>query len=184
MNARFALAAIMITAFVASQASATVLSASGQAVGTKASKADYLRVTHVQAELNTTMKDINDAAVASSPLSAPAPSTGQSGFLLQEREGEGGKNYGDPTPPGIPHDDGLDDGRLMVPGSIRGGQDPGTYSDNRRSMGNRRGGGGGGNKHGGGAHAAPEPSTWMLLGVGLALFGGYATMRRRMALEN
>ncbi len=188
MNARHALAAFVITAFAASQASATVLSASGQAVGTKSSKADYLQVTQVQKELNATMKDVNDAAVASGPLSAPAPSTGEAGFVLQEKEGNGGKSYGDKYPTVLPNDDGLDADRLMVPPSVRGGQNPGTYSDNRRSMGNRRGGGGGGggggNKHGGGAHAAPEPSTWMLLGVGLALFGGYATLRRRVAFEN
>jgi hypothetical protein len=52
-------------------------------------------------------------------------------------------------------------------------------------MDNRRGGGGGGggNRHGGGAHATPEPSTWMLVGAGLALFGGYVTIRRRTVMD-
>jgi molybdopterin/thiamine biosynthesis adenylyltransferase len=64
MNARIALAAVIICAVAASPAAATVLSASSHAVGTKPSKADYLRVTEVQKELDATLADVNDAAVA------------------------------------------------------------------------------------------------------------------------
>jgi hypothetical protein len=184
MNARLALAAVTICAVAASPAAATVLSASGHAVGTKSSKADYLRVTEVQKDLNESMAQINDDAVSSGPLSAPAPSTGGAGMIL-EKEGEGGRrDLPDPFV-GQPIDDGLDQDRLGAPIVTRGGQTPGTYSDNRRHMDNRRGGGGGGggNRHGGGAHATPEPSTWMLLGAGLALFGGYVTIRRRTVMD-
>lgn len=183
MNVRIALAAVTLCAVAASPAAATVLSASGQAVGTKSSKADYLRVTEVQKELNDTMADIHNAAVENGPLTASAPSTGGAGYIL-EKEGEGGKH--DPTDPfiGQAMDDGLDHDRLGAPIVTRGGQTPGTYSDNRRATGNRRGGGGGGGgRHGGGAHATPEPSTWMLLGTGLALLGGYVTLRRRTVME-
>lgn len=181
MNARHALAAVLISALAASPAAATVLSASGQAVGTKSSKADYLRVTEVQKELNATMEDMSDAAVASGPLAASAPSSDGPGYILQ-KEGEGGRHRDDGEPFTQSYDDGLDDGRLAGPVTTRG-QSPGNYSDNRRTMENSRRGGGNG-RHGGGAHAAPEPSTWMLLGVGLALFGGYATLRRRAVVES
>jgi hypothetical protein len=42
-----------------------------------------------------------------------------------------------------------------------------------------------GGNHGrhGDPHAAPEPSTWMLLGTGLAMLGGYVMIRRRAAME-
>jgi hypothetical protein len=177
MSARHALAAVVIIG-LAAPASATVLSASNQVVGTKSSKADYLRVTQVQAELDATMKDVNDAAVANGALSSAAPSTEGPGYILQ-KEGEGGRHREDGDEwsvvnPGDAHDT----GRLSLPVSSRG-QMPGTADRHRGNGGNRRGGGG---RHGGGAHAAPEPSTWLLLGVGLALIGGYALLRRREAL--
>ncbi|HEX6791713.1 MAG TPA: PEP-CTERM sorting domain-containing protein [Candidatus Krumholzibacteria bacterium] len=185
MNARHALVAVIIAAVAASPAGATVLSASNQAVGTKSSKADYLRVTEVQKGLNSTMEEINDAAVANGPLSASAPATGQAGYILQ-KEGEGGKSY-DSSDPFVtdPMDDGLQNGRLSAP-AVGRGQTPGTFTDTRKIVQNGRhgGGGGGGNRRGGDPHAAPEPSTWMLLGLGLAMFGGYATLRRRTALQD
>lgn len=185
MNARHALVAVIIAAVAASPAGATVLSASNQAVGTKSSKADYLRVTEVQKDLNSTMEQVNGAAVANGPLSASAPATGQAGYILQ-KEGDGGKSYPDYEPFVDPAmDDGLQGGTLSMPGR---GQTPGTYSsDTRRIIQNDRhngGSGGGSHRKGGNPHAAPEPSTWMLLGLGLAMFGGYATLRRRTALQN
>jgi hypothetical protein len=171
----------MLSVIAASPASATVLSASNQAVGTKSSKADYLKVTTVQSELNATMAEVNDAAVANGSVSAPAPATGGPGFVLQ-KDGQGG---GEPREPGDPWqvitpDDGRVSGRLAVPVSSRGTR-AGTYNDQRD--GRRGGGGGGGGGRRGGAHANPEPSTWMLLGAGLALMGGYAVLRRRAVFE-
>jgi hypothetical protein len=182
MNARLALAAVLVSSIAASPAAATVLSASSQAVGTKSSKASYLRVTEVQKELNATMAEVNDAAVASGPLSAPAPASGEAGFILQ-KEGEGGKNYSDDPFVAQANDDGLDHGKVTVPLTPRG-RITNIDTDSRHHNGNRRGGGGGGGqgKHGGGAHASPEPSTWMLLGSGLALFGIHMTLRRRNAM--
>ena len=179
MNARHALAAVTLIMIGAAPASATVLSASSQAVGTKSSKADYLKVTTVQTELNATIKDINDATVTNGSIEAAAPANDGPGFIL-EKDGTGGGSHptGDPWSVITPND-----GRVagQMPGvrSVRGGHQPDSFNDQN---GGRRGGGGGG-RHGGGAHGAPEPSTWMLLGAGLALMGGYATLRRRAVIE-
>jgi hypothetical protein len=177
----------MVSVVAASPAAASVLSASSQAVGTKASREDYLQVTEVQKELNATMQEINDAAVANGPLSVPAPSTGEGGFLSAEREGSSG--WVNRESIANPVDDGLIEGRLSGPVlSARGTRPtPGTFVSDRHSFRYRRGGGhrpGGGGGHGGGAHAAPEPSTWMLFGTGLALLGGYVLIRRRAVIES
>jgi len=180
MNARHALAAVTVIAIGASPVSATVLSASNQAVGTKSSKADYLKVTTVQSELNATLKDVNDATVTNGSIEAAAPANDGPGLILQ-KDGTGGGTHprGDPWSIVVPND-GRVPGQMPGVRSTRGGHQPDAFSDQR---GGRRGGGGGGGRHGGGAHGTPEPSTWMLLGAGLALMGGYATLRRRQVIE-
>jgi PEP-CTERM motif len=177
MKARYPLAAAMITLMAAVPASATVLSATNQAVGTKSSKADYLRVTVVQDELNMTMKEMNEASTQAGGVASPAPSVAEGGYNILEKEGDGGGNRpgGDIGGFVFGGTDGREGGRLSIPnGGGRGTRDvTGTDLGNRGGRGRR-----------GGNHATPEPSTWMLLGAGLALFGGYATLRRRSLLDS
>ena len=185
MKFRSSLAAVIISALASYPATASVLSASSQAVRTPAvDRTDYLRVTHVQDDLNASMREMVDASTASAPLSSPLPSVdgGDGGFVVQ-KDGNGGGGGGGRT--------GLDIGSLVGAGTIGRDVDRlsvrsggiGTFGADGSSGshgGGRRGGGGGG--HGGGPHASPEPSTWMLLGAGLGLLGGYAVLRRRQTV--
>jgi hypothetical protein len=166
----------MLPLLAALPASASILSASSQAVSTRSSNADYLRVTVIQDQLNATMRDMNDESVAAGSTSSAAPSVGEGAFVL-EKEGEG-----DGGPRGYPEIGGLvispgDDreaGRIAVP--VTRGSGPSTHA---RRFDNERGG----NRQND-PHAAPEPSTWMLLGTGLAMLGGYTMLRRRLAMES
>jgi hypothetical protein len=182
MKARYSLAAVVVSVFAAFPASASVLSASGQAVGTRpTNRADYLRVTQVQDELNATTKGLVDEAVVSGALSTPAPVGDSDGAYILQKEGNGNGEI-DP-----------DFGRLV--GAPSGGRDTDRLSlhsqeGQRRqggSIGSFGAGGSNGNNGGhrgdrgrhGGAQPSPEPSTWMLLGGGLAVLGGYAMLHRR-----
>jgi hypothetical protein len=164
----------MLPLLAAIPASASILSATGQAVGTRPSNADYLRVNVVQDELNTTMRNMNDESLANGSISAQAPSVSEGAYVLQ-KEGTGGDARINPKLGGLVISAGDDHEAGRVPISITGsGSDHGIrthpYDSNR--------------DHRNDPHAAPEPSTWMLLGTGLAMLGGYATLRRRLAVEN
>jgi hypothetical protein len=162
----------MFPLLAALPASASIFSATSQAVGTKSSNADYLRVTTVQDELNATMRDMNDESVAHGAISAQAPAMGEGAYVLQ-KEGTGGdkpqgfSKMGDALVPGDAHET----GRVAV--SSTGGSSHTRHFDNNRGTHGDRGGD---------PHAAPEPSTWMLLATGLAMLGGYTMLRRRTAL--
>ena len=164
-----ALAAVMLPLLLAVPASASILSATGQPMG-KSSNADYLRVTTVQDELNTTMREMNSASVANGALSAQAPAIGEGAYVLQ-KEGDGGKpmSFGKPGDLFVPGDS-HESGRIAI-GSMDGSTHTRHQDSNREN-------------HRDDPHAAPEPSTWMLLATGLAMLGGYTVLRRRATVAS
>lgn len=169
MSSRYALAAVMLLA-AAAPASASILSATSQTVGARSSNAEYLRVNVVQDELNATMRDINDDATATGGVTASAPVVEGGAYVLQ-KDGPGGRPGINPK---LNHlyspDDTHEGGRLSVTAT----HGPRGHFDNNR---------GGNRDHRNDPHAAPEPSTWLLLGTGLAMLGGYTMIRRRAAVE-
>jgi len=183
MNARIALAAVALSSLGAVPVSATVLSATHQAVGTRSQAPDYLQVTRVQKEMNLTLDEYNGSTVASGVVSVPAPSTADGGFTVVIPDGPGATHWTPEPWRQTVDSDGPVDGRVPLP--VFGGKDGGNipFGQIRNDHGRRGGHGRHGDfdQHDGGAHAAPEPSTWMLLGTGLLLMGGYATIRRRSA---
>jgi hypothetical protein len=197
MNARYPLAVASIILLFSTPALASILSASSQTVQARpAERMDYLDVTAVQGELNVTFGEMADASASSGSLTATAPSVaGEGGFLIASA---GNARVSNGSAGGIGGVFGGRGGRdaTWSSGGGRGGRDGGHWGSNRGGNrggrggrgGNRGGGhggwnrGGGGGNRGGGVHGAPEPSTWMLLGAGLAVFGGYVMIRRREVL--
>lgn len=174
MKSRHALAAVMIPLLAAVPASASILSATGQSLGTRSPNADYLRVTTVQSELNTTMREMNDASAARGGIIADAPVVDGPARLV-EKDGTGGNPGVNPKLEDIfTPGDAYEGGRMSA--NTRGGSvhtRPSKFNDTR---------GGNRDRHTD-PHAAPEPSTWMLLGTGLAMIGGYVMIRRRATME-
>ncbi len=160
----------MFSLLAAVPASASILSATSQTVGTRSSNAEYLRVGAVQDELNTTMREINDGAAATGGVTAAAPAVSEGAYVLQ-KDGTGGRPGINPKLDNLfSPDDSREGGRLSVTAT----HGPRGHFDNNR---------GGNRDHRNDPHAAPEPSTWLLLGTGLAMLGGYAMIRRRAAIE-
>jgi hypothetical protein len=159
----------MLTLLVAVPASASILSATGQTMGTRSPSADYLRVTTVQDELNTTMREMNDGAAAHGAISAQAPTSGGGAYVLQ-KEGDGGTPMSFSKPELFVPGDSHESGRIAI-GSNDG-------SAHTRHLDNNH------DTHRNDPHAAPEPSTWMLLATGLVMLGGYTVLRRRAAIDS
>lgn len=199
MKARTWLATVVALAF-ASQASASVISASSQTARSKsADRVDYLDVTTVQNELNASMRAATDVSAPTALGAKSVPSTTSGGFLLTAEptassrfKGVGGNvteslfnPESEKSADAISRDYNGGPGAVIANGSSGGrwgggnrGKGPGDRDRDRRWGGGdrRRGGGGGG---GGGVHATPEPSTWLLLGAGLTLVGVVEVIRRR-----
>ncbi len=160
MKARYTIFAVVLTMLGASQASASIISASGQTQSIRpATQVSNLNTTSVQNDLNTTLRSVADETTPSTFTMASAPSNATGGVVLTST---GTANFGvvaGPTSPLFnPH-------HGSVNTSFHG---PVTYGSHHH----RRGGGG--------TKAAPEPSTWMLLATGLAMLGGGAILRRRV----
>jgi hypothetical protein len=218
MKARVTISAAAVALLFASQASASVISASSQTARSKpADQVDYMSVTSMQTDLNMSMREAADAS-APAALGSRAPSTASGGFLLStdaqagDMSGRAIENLFSPD-----RDKGASDlaGGVAGPGTViangsngggRGGNHGGGYNGGRWGNDGRRGGGNdndkkggnvgthgghkkdggwkghkGGGHHGGGGgvQAAPEPSTWLLLGAGLTMVGLYEVVRRR-----
>ena len=191
MKSRFALTATIVALFFASQASASVISASSQTARTKAAdRVDYLSVTTIQNGLNASLREAADAS-APTALAGPSAPSSSGGFLLTTEPGSA-SSYGSPGGSAMEH--------LFNPDSERGvsaisrGVAPGTIvaGNSGNGHGNRHGDkirdadkdkdkdkGKKDGKGGGGVHATPEPSTWLLLGAGLTMVGLYEVIRRR-----
>ena len=185
MKARITFAASAVAFLFASQASASVISASSQTVRSKpADRVGYLNATGIQNDLNSTLRQATDASVPTALGSPNAPSTTSGGFLLggdrqQSNYGAADNNLFNP------------DSEKKINAISRDGGPPveienGSTADGRRNEGGGFGGHGG--KQGrhrdrdkGDVHATPEPSTWLLLGAGLTMAGVYEVLRRRGA---
>jgi hypothetical protein len=196
MKARIVLALCAATLMVASQASASVISASSQTARSKpADQVDYLDVTNIQNDLNASLRAAAGASAPAALAPRSAPSTTFNGFLLGTSSNDVGYDPSeylfDPDSEKQPEGMSLD---AMGPGDVLaagarggppGGGPPGGGPPGGGPPGGGPPGGGppGGGPPGGGVHAAPEPSTWLLLGTGLAMIGAYMMLRRRNAIE-
>jgi len=178
--AAFALTSVL----AASQAGASILSASSQAVREpSAASAGYWNASTLQQELNATLQEAAEANALVGPVAAkPSPVSG--GLLVNS--GTSGPSFSPfVESPAVDDLFGMTDNHQTigisrtgwtiekpdVAGNTgRGGDnrwDPDKEKDRERGRGN--------------PYATPEPSTWMLIGSGLALLGGYAVVRRRAA---
>jgi uncharacterized membrane protein YgcG len=198
MKARYTFAVLAVAALFAAPASASVISASSQTARSKpADQVDYLRVTTLQNDLNASLREVADASAPAALAPRSAPTTTSGGFLIgsdanasanyEGLSGNAMENLFDPSSDkqitGISRDSNGTSGVFL------GGGTPDTYGNNG-GKGNKNDGGkggkgkgkwgkGGGGGTGGGVQAAPEPSTWLLLSSGLAMFGAYALLRRK-----
>lgn len=186
MKARYTLAALLLTAIATTQASASVLSASNP-TGRVRDRVDYMNVTTVQNELNTSLKEMTDATAAPGPMSSSGPAFGSTGGFLVDSNLDATENGLDIGTGAIGVSGGIGGQWSLGSGtgaSLFGGSNGGNHGNSNgggSGRGGNRGGGGGDRK--GGAQAAPEPSTWMLLGTGLVMIGLYAGMRRRQTVS-
>jgi hypothetical protein len=183
MKTRLPFATMTLALLVAGPASASIISASSQALKSRgAERADYLDVTTAQNELNSSLHGMTDAVVPADLSAGSLQSNATGGFVIQSPSTSGGL-------------DANSVGRFSPQGGQRFGGNSGGYSFNSRGARWAPGPGDkgkkGGNNVGGdhrrrrgsnsGPQAAPEPSTWMLLATGLLMLGGYAILRRRTA---
>ncbi len=193
MKARILFSTMAALLIVASQASASVISASSQTARSKpADKIDYLSVTSIQHDLNASMRELADASAPAALGSRSLPSTTSGGFLLTNEPapnsswfsgGGNGTNYlfngGHPGDVDAMSLDAADPGSVIASGT----HGPGWNNGRGNRRGGNHGGPGGGHRHGGGpgggVQPAPEPSTWLLLGAGLTMVGVVEFIRRR-----
>ncbi|HEX5131032.1 MAG TPA: PEP-CTERM sorting domain-containing protein [Candidatus Krumholzibacteria bacterium] len=184
MRSRYMFAVSAIALLLAAPATASVISASSQTARAKpADKVDYLTVTTLQNDMNASMRGVADANAPSALGTASVPSSTSGGFLIGvggSSVGTGGITGGGIEPilgsnsnkGGVGNNDGHHNdwsfGRGQ--GNNNGGKDKDKDKDDEEW----HHGGGGAN----GVQAAPEPSTWLLLGTGLALAGAFTLLRR------
>jgi hypothetical protein len=202
MKARISFAAAAVVLMFVSQASASVISASSQTARSKpADKVDYLSVTSIQKDLNTAMREVADASAPTALGPRSAPETASGGFLLgaepANRSGSGdvtGRAIDSLFRPDQEKGASAIKRDIAGPGTViangshgggwgnhNGGRHGGKNSGGVGTTGGHKKDGGwvGGRTGGGGIQAAPEPSTWLLLGVGLTMVGIYEVVRRR-----
>jgi hypothetical protein len=177
MNSRI-LTAVVVTLAIGSEANASILSASSEAIREPSTKtAESWNATTVQHDLNASLRDAAEASTVAGPLTSTRTSVAGGGFMVlgsvSMGEGGGGGSRPSYTPlQGSPVIDG-----------VFGIQRPTTskLGDSRDSDGPEIiSGQGGGRKD---PYATPEPSTWVLFGAGLLLLGAYVGLRRRDAMN-
>jgi uncharacterized membrane protein YgcG len=197
MKVRYTLAACAAIVLFASPASSSIISASSQTARAKpAERVDYLSVTSLQNDLNASLRSAAENAAPSAGATSPsAPSSVSGGLMINAGATSSSaqyQSYGsnameylfDPNSEkeiyAMPKD-ATGDGLVLASNSNNGNNGKnGNHGNNGRRGGHRQGGknnGGGG----GGVHAAPEPSTWLLLGVGMLMIGAWGMSRRRAA---
>jgi hypothetical protein len=153
-----------------SNAHASILSASSQAEFVSPRRnCRALERGDAAAGLNASLRDAADATAPSGSLSPNHPSIVGGGLLVNP--GESGAMFTPFTETGASSD--LFEMRAEPIGISTGWSSNGTGSGGYETYGRR-------DRN---PYAAPEPSTWMLLGAGLLMLGAYAGLRRRQAVN-
>ena len=179
---KFCISALALTSLLAaSEAGASILSASSQAVREPSAASANWNASTLQHDLNATLEQAAKAAAPVGPVaSSPAPASGG----LMVNSGATGPSFSpfiespalddlfsipnDQHTIGIARDSwtiGKPDIANQGNGNGKGPKDPDKEKDRDRKRDN--------------PYATPEPSTWMLIGSGLVMLGGYAVVRRR-----
>lgn len=182
------LIAVVVTLVIGSQAKASILSASSEAVREPSPKAvESWDATAQQHYLNASLLDAAEASSPAGPLASKRSPVSGGGFLVLD--GASARATYAPFA-----------GSSAVEGLFDAGGDSdqqvGTSWDSRGPIiaaNHGRGGRGGHNRDRDrdrdrrrdrqDPYATPEPSTWVLFGSGLLLLGAYAGLRRRDAMN-
>jgi hypothetical protein len=172
----------IVTLLFASNAGATILSASSQAVREPASGTAGMRdATTVQHDLNASLRDAATSVPTGSLVALPRASAGSGGLIITGTSSLTGGTTGSTYQPfnsSSAYDnlfDSYDESIGQIywdPAARRGGD--GTTAG---------GIGIGGRRDRDNPVATPEPATWLLIISGLLLVGTYARLRNRFATE-
>jgi PEP-CTERM motif len=185
MNARHSLVIFATLALASTQASASVLSASSLAVRSMSTgHAGYLDVNTMQTNLNASLNRAVDETPASASLTGRDPALSAGGGFYVQSTGAGVQAALSTSYGGTLSNFSSSSGDILA-GVFRGGLDNGIRNGgfggtlgHGRSWGTGSGAFGRGSGRAGVA-AAPEPSTWLLLGAGIGMLSLFAGLKRR-----
>jgi hypothetical protein len=173
----------LITLLFASNAGASVLSASSQAVREPSSASPAMRdATTAQHDLNVSLRDAATDVHTGSLATLSRPSAGSGGLIISGTSSLTGRTSSSTFQPFSNSSayDGLFDPNDGSVGRMYWDPAAGKHGSGTSGGGV---GGGFGRRDRGNPIATPEPSTWLLIAVGLLLVGTYNRFRNRFSAE-